>query len=91
MNELMNLFQKGFKIVLHMAPFQNKVAEIRVDIWVGSFQTHVPPPPPPTHTHWKSVCGAARIGAPDDLSDVNTNFENFQNISNYLLPFFLPL
>ena len=27
--------------------------------------------------------GGGRIGAPDDLSDVNTNFENFETLKTF--------
>ena len=49
--------------------FQNIVAEIQVEYLGRQFLD------PCLFPHWK-VCGG-RIGAPDDLSDVNTNFENF--------------
>ena len=52
--------------------FKIKLSKSELNIWVGSFSIHVPPIlPSPTEK-----CGEIRIGAPDDLSDVNTKFEN---------------
>ena len=41
---------------------------------VGSFLTPAPPPP----TEKMCVCVGGRIGAPDDVSDGNTNFKTFK-------------
>ena len=71
--------------MLRLVPFQNKVAETRVE-YLGSFWTHV------TLPHWRVWMGV-RIGAPDDLSDVKTNLKAFKtlqtihNLSSYRFDF----
>ena len=56
--------------------------ESELTISLGSFCTHVPPPPLKN----LSVCVGGRIGAPDDLSDVNANFKTFKTLQTIRYP-----
>ena len=68
--------KKHFNILLRLVAFQNKVAEIRVE-YLGR-QVLDPCTFIPLTEKCVCVLGeGGRIGAPDDLSDANTNFENF--------------
>ena len=63
-------FNKKIEILLRLVPFQNQVAEIRVEYMDWQFLDPCSSP----HTE---KCGGIRIGAHADFSDVNTTSENF--------------
>ena len=61
---------------LRLVAFHNKVPEIRVEYLERQFFD--PCSSPTEKCVYVCVCGGGgRVGAPDDLSDFNTNMENF--------------
>ena len=62
--------------MLHLAPLENKVTEIRVE-YIGRLFFD---PCSSSPTERMCVCvGGGRIGAPDDLRDVNTSFKDLKH------------
>ena len=62
--------------MLRRVSFQNTVAEIRVEYPGGQFLGPYSSPPGKV-----CVCGGGgRIGVPDDVSNVSTNFDNLKTL-----------
>ena len=62
--------------MFRLAPFENKVAEIRVE-YIGRQFLDPCSSPPPTEKVCVGGGWVGRIEVPEDLSEVNSNFKTF--------------